>query len=132
MFSKLNFFILFSSISKIIIYYRALINCKGGGTCNGGNHLSAYKFIKEHGLPDSVIFLLNKYLFRKNKCFRLVNNILLLILQSIVVLLDKFVKLVYLLYQIFLKELELVIVLQLKNLINIFLNLMEEFLMLML
>jgi cathepsin X len=31
-----------------------LLNCNGGGTCEGGDPIQAYNYIAEYGIPDST------------------------------------------------------------------------------
>ena len=44
------------SETTIALNPQVLINCKAGGTCNGGNPGIVYEFAHTHGIPDSSCF----------------------------------------------------------------------------
>jgi len=41
------------SMPQVSISAQSLVNCKGGGTCNGGMPLAVYRFAKNHGLAHA-------------------------------------------------------------------------------
>lgn len=43
-----------NSFPEVNLAPQVLINCNGGGTCEGGNPGGVYEYIKEHGIPDET------------------------------------------------------------------------------
>ena len=43
-----------ATFPEIIISPQVLINCRGGGSCEGGNPAAAYEYIASRGLPDET------------------------------------------------------------------------------
>jgi cathepsin X len=39
---------------EIVLAPQVLINCKGGGSCGGGNPATAFSYIAKHGIPDET------------------------------------------------------------------------------
>ena len=39
---------------EVVLAPQVLINCKGGGSCGGGNPASAFAYIAKHGIPDET------------------------------------------------------------------------------
>ena len=39
---------------QIQLATQVIINCRGGGSCNGGNPGGVYEYIHENGVPDET------------------------------------------------------------------------------
>ncbi|GMH43363.1 hypothetical protein BSKO_11285 [Bryopsis sp. KO-2023] len=50
---------------QVILSAQALLNCKWGGNCQGGNPHKAFEMIKEHGIPDETC---QPYVGREENC----------------------------------------------------------------
>ncbi|GAQ86878.1 Cysteine proteinases superfamily protein [Klebsormidium nitens] len=43
-----------AAFPEVMLSAQVLINCRGGGSCHGGNPLAVYEYMHEHGLPDET------------------------------------------------------------------------------
>ena len=43
-----------ATFPEIILSPQVLVNCRGGGSCEGGNPGAVYEYIAKHGLPDET------------------------------------------------------------------------------
>ena len=52
----------------VALSVQSILNCRGGGSCNGGNPGGVYDFIHEHGVPDNTCMNYEANDHKEQKC----------------------------------------------------------------